>query len=110
MSGQCFSEPGPSGDELQLKHQSINYKTRGSQPKEHQSSKEEIKEIRRQDKEATQGAKQTDQALPSIAATRMECKLVIHTWYSWGIATQVMLATGVQVQDASMLRDNSGPP
>ena len=51
-----------------------------------------------------------DQTLPFIAAARMACKLGIHTQYSWGIATPVMLATGVQVRDASMLRDSSSPP
>ena len=64
----------------------------------------------RQDKEATQQEKWTDQTLPFIAAARMVGKLGIHTRYSWGIATPVMLATGVQAQNSSMLRDNSGPP
>ena len=64
----------------------------------------------RQDEEVTQQVKWTDHTMPSIAAARMVGELGIHTQYSWGIATLVMLATGVQAQDSSMLQDNSGPP
>ena len=64
----------------------------------------------RQDEEATQQAKWTDQTLPFISAARMVGERGIHTRYSLGIATPVILATGVQAQDSSMLRDNSGPP
>ena len=63
----------------------------------------------RQDEEATQQAKWTDQTLPFIAAARIVGELGIHTRYSWSIATLVMLSTGVQAQDSSILRDNSGP-
>ena len=37
-------------------------------------------------------------------------ELGIHAWYSWCVATRVILATGVQAQDANMLQDNSGLP
>ena len=110
MSGQGGNESGTSGGELQFEHEIINHKTRGSQQKEHQESKEEVEEMLRQDEEATQQAKWTDQTLPFITAARMAGELGIHTPYIWGIAMTVMLATGVQVQDSSMLWDNSGPP
>ena len=49
-----------------------------------------------------------DRTLLFIAAAGMVSKLGIHAWYSWCIATLVMLATGVQAQDARRLQDSSG--
>ena len=56
MPGQSGNESSPS-DETRFKHGSIDHETRRSQQKEHQASKEEVEEMLRQDKEATQQAK-----------------------------------------------------
>ena len=51
-----------------------------------------------------------DRTLLFIIAAGTVCKLGIHAWYSWCIAMLVMLAIGVQAQDASRLQDNSSLP
>ena len=78
MSGQSGNGSDPS-DEPRFKHGSIDYETRGSQQKEHQASKEEVKEMLRQDGEVTQQAKCTDQTLPFIPAARTVGELGILT-------------------------------
>ena len=103
MSRQGVNKPGPSWEELQLKYEIINHRTRGSQQEGHWLSKEEIEEMRQRDEETTWRGKQMDQTLLFITVAGTMCKLGIHAWYSWCVAIPVMLATGVQAQDASML-------
>ena len=81
MSRQGGNGSGPF-NEPWFKHKSFDHETRRSQWKEHQASKEEVKEMLRQDEEATQQVKWTDQTMPSIAAARMVGELGIHTQYS----------------------------
>ena len=108
MSQQGVSEPGPPREELWPKYGTINHGTRDFQREGHQLSKEEIEETRRRDEEMNQRVKQMDQTLLLIPVTMVAYRLGIHAWNSWYVAILVILATGVQAQEANLSQNRDG--
>ena len=58
--------------------------------------------------DATQQTKRADQSLLFLTVAGTLCQMGNQDWYSWCVATLVMLATGAQAQDTSRLWDSSG--